>query len=535
MLTLAAAAATFSCLHAPVRRSQQEPPWLALESPHFSLRAQLPEVEAREQLVQLEGLYAVLTAKPAWAALKNGLAPLRVVVVADTGAMQELVGERLDALSTTDLFGDSLLIAAAVHVDSVNRPLLHAVAHILDDAAFPSLPTWLAEGLATRAESLRLRDGEAILDSNDAQAVALLRSNRREDGTILLHPRGETTFQREAFDVWAWLLVESLWASEPESLSRFLEQLAQGKPEDAAWTFAFPQTSFEKRVRAVLGEAPPDAISPAPVSAPTGPARALYVSEVHSLQAELFALAGRKDEARREATLALQTAPGDPASLELLGAPALLAVEDRPRDARAWLVWAESAKGELRQAALRAAATLAPLSPGPLLRLAAESIDARDRSATAYAAAAVERGRTAPALDLLGIALCAAGDGDGAKAAWAGALLRADHAKADERAVLLAHDVRTCTVSLDRVAEKSITASAPLAPRTCAMTPPTGGGHAVVFAQYSVASDGRPQELAVLDQSKRGDEVRAFLESCRFDPLAAGERVTAPFVFAGEP
>ena len=83
-------------------------------------------------------------------------------------------------------------------------------------------------------------------------------------------------------------------------------------------------------------------------------------------------------------------------------------MEERPRDARAWLVWAEGAKGELRQAALRAAAALAPLSPGPLLRLAAESIDARDRSATAYAAAAVERGRTAPALDLLGIALCAA-------------------------------------------------------------------------------------------------------------------------------
>lgn len=529
LLALALAA----CVHGPIRRPQRRPDWLLLESPHYSLRAQLSETEAREQLALLEGLYAAFASRPAWAALQK-LGPLRVVLVEDASALQEFFGDRRATFSTSDSFGETLIVSGGLHVQAINRALLHATAHVLDDAAFPALPQWLSEGLAGRAEGLRVREGEIVLGSGDDEAFALLQRNRRVNAAILLGARPPGGFEREGFDVWAWLATQTLWARDPQAMMKYLLQLSQAVPEEQAFRAAFPEATFARDVNALRAGAPKDAITHVPVPAVTGPARALYAGEVHAVRAQLFELAGRKDAARVEAALALQTAPGDPAALAIFRGNPAAAIEDRPRDARAFLLYADAMKGAARKAALRVAASLAPQSPGPFLRLADDALEAHDEDALGYAAAAVERGRTLAALDGLARARCAAGDAEGAGAAWTEALLRAGHAEPEVVAALGAHDAKACVREGAAQTGKAAMIDAPAAaPRACAATPPSGGARGVVFAEYRVGEDGRAQDLAVLDDSPRAAQVRAFLESCTF-PAQPG-RVTAPFVFPGEP
>ena len=534
MLRSLALAATFlsaACLHGPVRRPQLRPDWLSLESPHFSLRAQLPEREARDQLALLEGLYGSLAGQPAWAALRS-LPRVNVIVVEDDSALAEFFGEQRETLTTDDAFGETLIVSSGRQAVASNRALLHAAAHVLDDAAFPALPDWLSEGLALRAESLRFSEGELVLPTSEETKVARLLRHRSADGSILLRERpvapGE---QRDAFDSWAWLFTQSLWAKEPKGLPVFLEHLARGASEAAAWQLAFPHTTFAQSVRALRLAAPEDSTSHVPLPPPAGAARRLYLGEVQALRATLLALAGRKEAARAEAALGLQGAPGDPEALAVLGQWSAAALE-RPRDTRAWVLYGDGAAGEARHAALRVAAALAPGSVGPLVRLAAEAIDEHDRSAPAYAAAAAGRGRTLAALDMLGRAQCAAGEGAAASRAWKEASLRALHADAALRTALGTHDPVACRPSLDRESrDEALLPGVPAPPKECRAAALAGGGPGVVFAQYRVDGEGTPRDLALAGDATREREVRAFLESCRFAPEARGDRVTAPFVF----
>ncbi|WP_437743335.1 hypothetical protein WMF39_48940 [Sorangium sp. So ce1504] len=141
------------------------PPWAELESPHFLLRTDLDEVEAKETIVHFERIYRAFERvafphepKP------NGLT--HVVVVDGEDAFAR-IGPRGSGGYVSHKGNDmehvpSLVFPGGLR-DAVREVFQHELSHRFFAYYFPSAPVWLNEGMAEFYSTLRIEESSVVL------------------------------------------------------------------------------------------------------------------------------------------------------------------------------------------------------------------------------------------------------------------------------------------------------------------------------------------------------------------------------------
>ncbi|WP_437742206.1 hypothetical protein WMF39_42590 [Sorangium sp. So ce1504] len=141
------------------------PPWVELQSPHFLLRTDLDEVEAKEMIVHFERIYRAFERvafphepKP------NGLT--HVVVFDDEDAFARIAPRGAGGYLSrrgNDLEHVPTLMFPGGLSDAGREIFQHELSHRFFAYYFPSAPVWLNEGMAEFYSTLRIEESSVVL------------------------------------------------------------------------------------------------------------------------------------------------------------------------------------------------------------------------------------------------------------------------------------------------------------------------------------------------------------------------------------
>jgi tetratricopeptide (TPR) repeat protein len=395
ILALSLALLAASCSHN--LRSADASAWLELTSEHFLLRTDLSAEDARKAIGDLELARNALLAA-SWN--KQALASPRVniVLLGSERERKEFLRERILGITTYDLFGEPLILAAGEDVLG-SEVIKHELTHSLFNQLLITDAGWVHEGLAILLETLDIdrATGEAFRGrpSSDRRrwVYETVRVSTRKSLVAMVPPRGRVNMQWSVdilgrsrrideyeFQSFSWSLMQYLADARPDELDQFLARLARGEPMWPAFNASFPGLDD-----ASLNEAIYDSLSKArankerfKVPAWNGPIvlQKIPAGEANALRASLFYDLQRDApgniQAKYDDALAAAKAadPGNPIALAFTPhADFKLAVEKHPDDWRAWVLLFDQDE-KANASAIRKALELSPGNPSILTRLA---------------------------------------------------------------------------------------------------------------------------------------------------------------------
>lgn len=386
--------------------------WMELITPHFRLRTNVYEPVARETISYLEQTRAAMLAV-AWDATKGPPGRTDVILFARKSQLARYA-RSISIGETQSERGYARRIVYAQE-DHVGMPSIaaHEMAHDLSSWYMPLQPRWLAEGLATFLETVRIdaNSKHAIIGGVPSERFpSLLRS--RTDTASLLSVSDDAYAPGKFQDFYAqsWLLLHYFIFEQASAFANF--QRSVGNLDD--WRIAYDgifESTVEPgpRLDALLQkhladranwslftlEMLVDSVQPS--------VRALGQGEVHGLAARLF---GRRDpeQAQAEVARALELDPSNLDALEVgfyltrdanaeqARSVAARALASHPESSMAWAMAVEAGLKPNDEATLRQALSLDPLAPRVLELLArAELREHHNEAAYVHAAIALRR------------------------------------------------------------------------------------------------------------------------------------------------
>jgi hypothetical protein len=344
------------CASRLARPDAHEISWLLVETPHIELRTDLDRDDALSRARQLEQYWQALASMYGLVApgapLPRGRFP--VIHFDDCRDVERLFKDRRGLAVTFEYWLDQ---AVAITCESAgDGTLLHELAHIFNGHYFARMPAWVNEGLATYYETLKVRDGKAVVGGIPELLWPLWVQPGWLPNAARLRRMSYEEFHDQSREVRnyfsAWKLVHVLSGTGPDRQQRFRHYLASLRAAvdgEAAWAQAFggaPERevdsdylAYQKRER-VNGWA-----TPYKWTEPAQPrARPLRPGEIHVLWLNLFYSTGRTSDVTQQLA---SLAAADPDWPELLFWRAVLAsprdpqllrqyLERRPDNARAW-------------------------------------------------------------------------------------------------------------------------------------------------------------------------------------------------------
>jgi tetratricopeptide (TPR) repeat protein len=308
-------------------------PWAEITSPHFLLKTDAAPSRAREVLADLEQSYAAL-AYVMQRAPREAESAVEVVLFGRDRDFFEVAGQArtMNAYMTTGLAADLerrpvVVMYASEVLEEARRTVQHELTHRFLHERYPSLPTWLDEGLAQYYSSLRVDGGRLVVgafasvDFSDRPYFWLASKVGFEQTQIPVHlaPTAWQLVHGERVDFYtsgdvdgvsdkdrerasahyggAWRLVHLLMngpnAGDRARFQSFLGDLQRGERAQLSFLERFGNDwpglerqyrsyLMEQRIQTAVSAYPPPA--PAPPAAP----RAMSVAEVHLLWARLL-------------------------------------------------------------------------------------------------------------------------------------------------------------------------------------------------------------------------------------------------------
>ena len=446
------------CAGAGRRPPHDASEWRELTGEHFVLRTDLPPALARSTLVELERVRSGLLAA-AWHGARTPPGKLAILALRDRDELAWFADPLVRGFVTRDLIGERLLVFQAGEGPGLTglETLKHELAHLIDDCFLLRQPRWLAEGLATFLQTLRLDDaaGVAVLGAPPLEPLQHLAAGGLAPVRELFAWRA-MSFDASTADLYAtsWLLTHYLLFERGKEFSAFQRRLMRAEDPDAAFRAAAPdldERALDEALRLHLAERlrarsfPTFQVAVPPWVSEIAEAK-IPESEVHAIFATLHLVgAGKPSREAREERAAPELEEArekDPTNVTALLATRLLelpraeriarvraAAQAHPDDWRAQTLLGRvladepSAAAEREKALLRAV-ELSPDNPRTLHDLA------RARLAAGKAAEAIQLvahallsdPASARALETLAAALALAGRCDEARAAQRRAL-----------------------------------------------------------------------------------------------------------------
>jgi tetratricopeptide (TPR) repeat protein len=295
--------------------------WYELTSEHFIVQTDADLREAVAAVERLEDLRRALLL--GWSGGFDPADTTRVIMLRDPRVLEEIgnvggftspaeAGRRATLVIPVPKAGVSTIVAA------------HELTHRISFDAFPRLPLWLAEGLATYFETVEMQDdGTAVLGR--------LRKDRLHDVRLGLlplaelwlwgerprsHPRGEY------YDS-SWLWVHYLSNQHGVRFTKFQEALRRGADARLAWRDAFEGVTEESLLEDAKAHRFGGASSIFQARLPRQThhvrQRTLSPDEVHVVRTSVVPWARTEEEAPAELATALSLNPDSlAANLELL-------------------------------------------------------------------------------------------------------------------------------------------------------------------------------------------------------------------------
>ncbi|HXJ23477.1 MAG TPA: hypothetical protein VMT03_24900 [Polyangia bacterium] len=401
-----APAAMNGCATLPACPAHGGPVWRELSSPHFTLRTDQDESDARTTIDRLEEVRAAMLSA-VWAAAGDPPIRTEAIVLRSRREFEAFQGDAAATFPIDGLRASLPPFPSAIVLGGTDgrsfRVLNHELAHDISYWFIPIQPSWYAEGVAKYLETITAdrSTGVTQVGRPSPDRVAVRPIDQPIDARALLDDRFSTTRNPnlEWFERRAWLLVHYLVTQRPTEFNRLQVALQELKPTPVAWAQALPDLPVDKLDQVLDDYARNDAyrvVQRPFVSAPPAVAsRVMTDAEVHSTRARLLqmmpmgqpdpqAVKGELAEARAAdpsnvEALAYQiawfTAPADRASWA--GEAARVAAA-HPDDWRAWLAVDLTASSDAaRRAALVRALALSPDQPAVLAQLAVLDLAAR--------------------------------------------------------------------------------------------------------------------------------------------------------------
>ena len=231
--------------------------WVEVRSPHFLVRSDAGEKEARRTAWQFEQIRGVLAQQWPWARLDPGR-PLVIIALKDERSATAflpaaMVGDpkrfggvfvsgpdRYYLCLRTDM--RKVLAKAEAYYPNPYQVVYHEYVHLLQTLNFAELPAWLSEGLAEYWGATEVDDDDLLLAQPLWGHVRVLRSGLLHMGTLLdldrkavPHGKGDTT---STFYAQSWALVHFLFnglrGPKHDSLNLYSSDLRSGVPEREA-------------------------------------------------------------------------------------------------------------------------------------------------------------------------------------------------------------------------------------------------------------------------------------------------------------
>ena len=555
LLACAGTLGLLACAHRPTG-PDGAPLWYEVKSPHFVVRAATTEAAARTAALRLERIRDGMLAS-SWHAGQDPLPVVQVILLADHKSLQEFhFPKEIQGAKFSDPFDRLLLVASVEDGDDV--PVLkHELEHAVSHEFLLREPLWLAEGLASYMETLKLNE--------DSVTVGAFNRDRLEDAAraripveALLTAGPEVVQQRDqrvslAFYGRAWLLFHMLSNRHRAGLDGFIERLARAEEPGAAFAAAFggltPAQLERELVDYVNGGSYSTYTFPLPPTVAPLEVRALSKAEIAVAQAQLWEIGLQfrplfRPEATEAAARALARDPGDPVALgvwadvskaapEGRAAAARVVTELRPGDFRGWLLLTEALRdkgGEEHDRAALEAVRLAPQEARALLALSRVRLfQGKYEGAVAAAREAVRRapGRPEP-LDALATSLAASDDCAAAVTTERRVLEVLPDRTPPE---VVAEVTRRIGELGDRCARNVGSKLAPVQPKllTCIAAIPRAplgkaGRKLEVRVHYKIRADGSVSDVSA-DPGPPGELIRGLVghvASCRYTPATQG-------------
>ena len=350
-------------------------PWLAVETPAFTLLTDLDRRNASvlaDRLERLRSLLAEITPQAVESSIDT-----RVFVRGDRREYLRLaprVGDRSGGRADdkvmgffqTSIFGNRLVVDASASVLPLET-LFHEALHAWVRRNLPWAPLWLNEGLAEYYSTARIDEERAVLGLPKARHLDWLERESWmpladlvavESTTALHHDHGGD--RRGAFYAESWAFVHYLLSETDrrELLGRYLLELAGGADPSEAFEQTFERTSLgiEAELERYLDQPElPMLVVRAATGSPLPAPRDLMPAETLAQLGELAVRLGRSRDARSLLEEALRLDPSSGLARAGLGEVADLegdhgtaevwyreAVEAAPREAIALHLLGES-------------------------------------------------------------------------------------------------------------------------------------------------------------------------------------------------
>ncbi|HEY2031987.1 MAG TPA: DUF1570 domain-containing protein [Myxococcales bacterium] len=552
MRRLALCLLALSCAHAPPPNVDQQQ-WFELQTEHFTLRTNVAEADARQNIADMEQARLALRGA-GWHSNHEDKGRTIVVQFASSDELHEVASKSLEGFAAFDVFGEPIIVIHAGK-DVLEQDLFkHELTHVINNGFLVSKPRWVNEGIACYLETLEMKRGhlDATMGKPSSERLGYLQQHPgggwftvMSQGSDILTEDAERGY---AFETSAWILVHYFVDYKPESFEKYLNQLARGVEPWKAFGVAFPgltQEELAQNMRAYLksGNVRIDKLKVEPWKGSIA-VRALPRADVHALRANLFRLSvgfpgPRKDLERAELASALSIDPANPYALMMSAdADPSAATKAHPDDWRSWFVAADRRQYDL--ADISRAAKLAPDVPGVVERLALAEAGAGDlKQALTHATLAVDLAPGRPdGLDVLAQVYAASGRCDDATSAEQRAMdAVSDNAGAGAARYFRSRmDVLASNCSAQRAPAVLETVSRTVATvrevklRACSKPVPRVWFKGKLQAVFTIGKDGKAHDVAISGNAAKPvvAVVRKYVESCSYEPQSIdGKPVTA--------
>ena len=408
----------------------QEDVWREVQTPHFTVDSDLPELAVREVAENLEQMRAALIVA-AWTGARNPpRGRIDVVVFRRRSEFERYSGQSAQAvgIAISRPGFRRMLSFSPGQENGIPTVVTHELAHDLSAWFLPIQPTWFAEGIATFLETTKYDPSTQTAtfgEPSEDRLRSVVRNRGFNSAEQLFAARESVDVDArvsESFYASAWLFTHFLLNAEGDRFGQFQTRLAGLQEWQHAWQDSFPEVTpkmLDEQLMAYLGDGGrfTTFTTPVPLEPFQATLRVLSPAEVHGV---LAWLTNRSDQERAESETAeaLRLDPDELRALVVrfhaLDASASAArrelaqraVAAHPESSDAWLLAARAQAGEERRKALQTALRLEPEHPG-VLTLLAQDLVQQDRAADALAYTQLALKRSAPSFELVQLHLAA--------------------------------------------------------------------------------------------------------------------------------
>jgi hypothetical protein len=281
------------------------PEWFEASSPHFVVRTNLPQSEARETTRTLEQLLQAML----WTIdYRVDAERISTVVLGE----DQLSVFGYDLVGFVPAGGESkMFLEAYEHTNLGGRipvTATHELAHVVAGWAFPWIPRWLNEGYASWLETATLKDEQTIKLGAGLPGYAELVWLKGPAPMASLWSWGQAEEPvgdaREALYATSWAVVHYLANHERERFLLLLDAFRDGreKPKEA-FDRVFPRFEQEQlpaAVKHINGGTYTAVTLTLPAPPPPVVVKVVMPSSVHTTRGELWKLSQRLDLKERE-------------------------------------------------------------------------------------------------------------------------------------------------------------------------------------------------------------------------------------------